>query len=110
MRNIRKTGAVLATAGLAALGAVAGPGGPADAATNMAMSGCQLDSASIIAAGTSPTCAAGTSTIYHPTGITVTVDPSSLTVLLGNSIINTLLGGALSETVSYSLSCSRTSR
>jgi hypothetical protein len=105
MRKISKIGAVLATTGLAAFGAVAGSGGAAHAATNLALASCDLGSATITSAAVSPSCTAGTSTIYNPTGIKLTVDPSFFTELLGNSAVNGLLGGALSENVTYDLTC-----
>jgi hypothetical protein len=105
MRKLRKIGAVLATTGLAAFGAVAVSGGSAYAATGLAMSSCTEGNSAVVSAAIAPVCTAGTSTIYNPTGITVTVDPSIFTVLLGNTVINALLGGALDVDVTYDLTC-----
>lgn len=108
MRNSRKAAAAVVTvaaASLAAFGVMTATGGPAGAATNQAMSSCNLSGSELASASVGAQCTAGSSTILNPTGMTITVDPSFFTVLLGNTTINTLLGGALSANVSYSLTC-----
>jgi Ricin-type beta-trefoil lectin domain len=101
MRSFRKIAVTVATVGLAAFGAVAG-GGAASAATNQAMTGCDLGS-SELTANVAPTCTASTSTVLNPTSVTVTVSPAFFSALGG---LGALLGQTLAASVTYTLSCS----
>lgn len=97
MRNIRAAVATFAATGLAAFGAMAATGGVANAATNLSITGCSINSA-LLGVQVVPTCSAPTGTIYNPTQVTAVVDPSFLQAVLGHA--------GFGVKVSYDLACS----
>jgi hypothetical protein len=97
MRIFKKTVASTAAAGLLALGAVAGSGGAAEAATGQSLNGCNATYGIILGLSLLPTCTAGDSTVANPTSITITLNTSSLGTILN------LLGAGVKAT--WTLSC-----
>ena len=84
MRNIRAAVAAFAASGLAAFGALAATGGVANAAQDMSITGCSINTA-LVGAAIIPTCEASDGTIYNATEVTATVDPTFLQVFIGHS-------------------------
>ena len=83
MRNIRAAVAAFAASGLAAFGALAATGGVANAAQDLSITGCSINSA-LVGVQILPTCEAADGTIYNATEVTATVDPSFLQAFVGH--------------------------
>jgi hypothetical protein len=97
MRIFKKAAISVAATSLLALGAVAGGGGSASAATDQSLNGCNATYGIILGLSLLPTCTAGDSTIANPTSVTITLNTSSL-----GSVLN-LLG--LGVKASWTLAC-----
>src|SRR6185437_15546231 len=98
MRNIRAAVAAFAATGLAAFGALAATGGVANAAQDLSITGCSINTA-LVGVQILPTCEASDGTIYNATQVTATVDPTFLQEFVGH-----ITGTGVD--VSYKLVCS----
>jgi len=96
MRISKKAAVSAVAAGLLALGAVAGSGGSAFAASAQPVTGCTADFGAL-SIGLLPTCTAGDSTIANPTSISITLNTTTL-----GSVLNAL---GLGMKATWTLSC-----
>src|SRR6185437_1454976 len=83
MRNLRTAIAAFAATGLAAFGALAATGGAANAAQDLSITGCSINTA-LVGVQIFPTCEAADGTIYNATQVTATVDPTFLQAFVGH--------------------------